>query len=200
MNLPRLVVLASGSGSNFEAIVEASLNKTLHARIAGLICNKEGALVLQRAERLEVPVRTINRKSFATSSAWNAAIRDQLIEWSADWVALAGYTGLIGSEVLKAFPNRIINIHPSLLPKFGGKGMYGDFVHEAVIAANEKRSGVTVHLIDDEYDKGPIVAQHEVEIPAGCTAQSLAELIKSEERKFYPKVLNDLLTGRIKLT
>jgi len=153
---------------------------------------------LSRAERLKVPSATLARAQFSSPEEWNIAIRDQLKKWQAEWIILAGYTGLIGATILAAFPNRVVNSHPSLLPKFGGKGMYGDKVHAAVLQAKELETGITVHLLNERFDEGPIVAQTKVAIEANDTAESLAERVKSRERLFYPTVLQDLLTGRIK--
>jgi len=194
----KVAVLASGDGSNFEALVNATRAGSLHAEIVGLITNRAGVGVLSRAERLKVPSATLARAQFSSPEEWNIAIRDQLKKWQAEWIILAGYTGLIGATILAAFPNRVVNSHPSLLPKFGGKGMYGDKVHAAVLQAKELETGITVHLLNERFDEGPIVAQTKVAIEANDTAESLAERVKSRERLFYPTVLQDLLTGRIK--
>jgi phosphoribosylglycinamide formyltransferase 1 len=194
----RVAVMASGNGSNFQAITEASKTNRLSAEIVGLICNKKSALALERAQALGVPSVVILRSQFLNLEAWNLAMSEQLEKWRADWVVLAGFTGLVGRHLLEKFPNRFINSHPSLLPKFGGKGMYGDHVHRAVVAAKETTSGISVHLLNEHFDEGPVLAQKPVPVLPGDTAETLAERIKTEERKFFPQVLEDLLTGRIK--
>ena len=194
----RIVILASGDGSNFQALTEATRTHQLSAEVVGLITNKEGVRALERAKALNVPAQVFVRRQFPSSDAWNAAMAQQLREWNADWIVLAGFTGLIGSALLASFPNRFVNSHPSLLPKFGGKGMYGNHVHRAVVEAKESVSGISVHLLNEKFDEGPILQQKIVPVLAGDTAETLAERIKTEERKFFPRVLEDLLTGRIK--
>lgn len=193
----KLVVCASGDGSNFEAIVKATRDGALQAEVTGLIVNRGKIGVLDRAERLNVPRAILSPKDFPTRAEWDAAMAKRLQDWSADWVVLAGYLALIGPAVLAAFPGRIVNSHPALLPKFGGEGMYGDRVHEAVLQAGEPETGITIHTIDDVYDRGLILAQERVPVLPGDTPATLAARVKSRETAFYPKVLNDLITGRI---
>lgn len=194
----KIVILASGEGSNFESIVQASQKGDLSAEVAGLISSREGVRALERAKRLGVPAEVISAKDYASSDLWNQALLARLKKWECDWVVLAGFTGLIGPSLLAMFPSRIVNSHPSLLPKFGGKGMYGIKVHESVLRAREKESGVTVHLLNERFDEGPIMAQKRIPVLPGDTPQTLSERLKAEERLFYPAVLEDLLTGRIK--
>lgn len=196
----RLAVLVSGEGTNFQAIAEAARSGRLSAEVVGLIANRKTAGGLERARRLSIPSALLERAAFPSISAWNAAMTEQLKSWRADWVVLAGFTGLVGKEILDAFPNRIVNSHPALLPKFGGKGMYGDHVHRAVVTAKETVSGISIHLVNERFDEGPVLAQKQVPVLPNDTAESLAERIKNEERKFFPAVLEDLLTGRIKTT
>lgn len=196
--LTKIAILASGNGSNFEALVDAAKLGVLTADIVGLICNKPGALVLERANRLGVPNSVFEAKTYPDSAAWNRDMAVKLAQWQAEWVVLAGFTGLIGPALLEKFPSRVVNSHPSLLPKYGGKGMYGLRVHAAVIAGGEKESGISIHLLNERFDEGPIVAQTRVPVHAGDTADSLAERVKAAERTFYPRVLQELVTGRIK--
>jgi len=200
-SLPRmkakLVVCASGEGTNFEAIVKAARSGGLQAEIAGLITNRSGIGAIQRADRLGIPHRVIRPKNFAIRSEWDHEMVRQMEAWGADWVVLAGFLALIGPEVLQRYPERVINSHPALLPKFGGEGMYGDRVHEAVLAAGESESGITIHTIDDQYDRGRILAQDRVPVLSTDTAATLSERVKAREAMLYPKVLNDLVTGRI---
>lgn len=187
----KLAICASGEGTNFESLVIASRAGLLQAEVVGLICNNPKAQALERAERLKVPVKIIPRLDEKEMLA-------QLIAWNAEWVALAGFLAKIGPQVLERFHGKIVNAHPALLPKFGGHGMYGLRIHEAVIKAGERVTGITIHLVDGEYDQGHILAQKQVPVEANDTAQRLAERVKQKERAFYPVVLNDLLTGRIK--
>jgi phosphoribosylglycinamide formyltransferase-1 len=194
---PRLAVLASGEGTNFEAIVTASREGRLQAEVTGLIANRGKIGALGRADRLDIPRKIISPKDFAKRSEWNRALIKQLETWKADWVVLAGFLVLIGPTMLKRFPHRIINSHPALLPKFGGEGMYGDNVHEAVLKSGESETGVTIHTIDGEYDRGKVLAQERVKVVEGDTISSLSERVKAVEVSLYPRVLNDLVTGRI---
>lgn len=185
----KIAVCASGEGSNFESIVIASRAGLLQAQVVGLICNNPKAQALERAGRLKIPVLVIDRND-------DGQMLTQLEKWGAEWVALAGYLSLIGPEVLNKYPGRVVNLHPALLPKYGGKGMYGKRIHEAVLQAGDSETGVTVHLVDAEYDKGRILAQKKVPVQPGDTPERLAERVKQKERAFYPVVLNDLVTGR----
>jgi phosphoribosylglycinamide formyltransferase-1 len=194
---PRLAVLASGEGTNFEAIVKASREGRLQAEVAGLIANRGKIGALGRADRLGVSRKILAPRDFTTRDEWDRAMVKQLEAWNADWVVLAGFLVLIGPGMLKRFPHRIINSHPALLPKFGGAGMYGDNVHEAVLKSGELESGITIHTIDGEYDRGKILAQERVKIVAGDTIERLSERVKALEVSLYPRVLNDLVTGRI---
>lgn len=193
----RIAVCASGEGSNFEAIVHAARKGELSAEVAGLIVNRPGVGAITRAERLGVPVSILARKSFASVEEWDRAITDQLKSWNVTWVALAGYLALIGPQVLKTFPGRVVNTHPALLPKFGGGGMYGQRVHEAVLRAGETQTGFTIHLVDEEYDRGKILWQELVPVFKGDTPKVLGERVKARENQVYPRILNELVTGRI---
>lgn len=189
--LPKIAVLASGDGSNFEAIVRATQVRSLSAVIVGLICNIPGAQVLKRAEKLGVSFVILPAKG-------DREIADQLSRWSVDWVALAGFTGLIGPLVLEKFSGRIVNSHPSLLPRYGGKGMYGHRVHAAVLAGCEKETGVSIHLVNERFDEGRVLAQMRVPVMANDTQETLASRVQQVEHQFYPQVLQELVTGRIK--
>jgi phosphoribosylglycinamide formyltransferase-1 len=193
----RIAVCASGEGSNFEAIVHATRKGELSAEVAGLIVSRPGVGAITRAERLGVPVSVLTRKSFASVEEWDRTITDQLKAWDVTWVALAGYLALIGPQVLKTFPGRVINTHPALLPKFGGGGMYGQRVHEAVLRAGETQTGFTIHLVDEEYDRGKILWQEIVPVLKGDTPEVLGERVKARENQVYPRILNELVTGRI---
>ncbi len=195
----KIAVLASGEGSNFEAIVQATRSGILAAQVVGLVVNRPSAGALKRAERLHVPSMVINPREFSSPKDWDMKMAETLKKWQVDWVVLAGFLALIGPEVLKSYPNRIVNIHPALLPSFGGKGMYGQRVHEAVLAAGEKQSGITIHLVNEEYDRGPIVAQFKTPLGPDETVETLTARIHALEHEHYPRVLNDLITGRIKI-
>lgn len=193
----KIAVLASGEGSNFEALVQATRSGVLDGQICGLITNRGKIPALERAERLGIPAKALIPKRFSTREEWDQEVLKTLQAWGANWVALAGFLTLIGPRVLHAFADRVVNIHPALLPDFGGEGMYGQRVHEAVIAARSTKSGITVHLVSAEYDRGRILAQFPVKIAPEDTAETLAARIRELEHKYYPRVLNDLVHGRI---
>ena len=193
---PRLVVCASGAGSNFVAIHKAASSGDLPAEIVGLLTNRREILALKRAEALRVPTAIFRPVDFKTTEDWDRAMTERLATWRADWIVLAGFLALVGPKVRAAYPGRVINCHPALLPKFGGLGMYGARVHEAVIAAKEKASGLTAHTIDGEYDRGHILAQTRVPVLSGDDAQTLAARVQTLEHEFYPWVLSALVRGR----
>lgn len=195
---PNLVVCASGEGTNFEAIVHASREGKLAAHVAGLVVNRKGIGAIERAQKLGIPYTVLNPKNYPSRSDWDRAMVAQFKEWKADYVILAGYLALIGPEVLKNFAQRVVNSHPALLPKFGGAGMYGDRVHEAVVKAGEKESGVTIHLIDEVFDRGKIIAQERVVVHPEDTTETLSRRVKDLEVLLYPTVINDMVTGRLK--
>lgn len=193
-----LVVCASGEGTNFEAIVKASQEGKLAAKVTGLVTNRPGIGAIKKAQELGIPYAVLNPKTFARREDWDRAMVAQFQEMKADYVILAGYLALIGPEVLKHFAQRVVNSHPALLPKFGGAGMYGDRVHEAVVKAGEKESGITIHLIDEVFDRGKIIAQRRVVVHPEDTAETLSRRVKDLEVLLYPTVINDMVTGRLK--
>lgn len=196
----KIAVLASGEGTNFEAIALAARDGRLNAEVAGLITNRAKIGAVERATRLGVPAKILPPKNFASRETWDQAVVDQLRAWQVDWVVLAGFLALIGPKMLAAYPNRIVNSHPALLPKHGGAGMYGDNVHAAVLAAGDRESGITIHTIDAEYDRGQILAQERVKVLPGDTVASLSARVKALEVALYPRVLNDLVTGRLTIS
>lgn len=195
----KLVVCASGEGTNFEAIVEATKTGVLDAQVVGLITNRSGIGAVDRAKRLGVPVQVLRPKEH-TAEEWDGAMTAQVLKWQADWIILAGFLARIGPQMLQHFPQRIVNSHPALLPKFGGHGMYGSKVHAAVLSSRVSETGVTIHTIDGEYDRGTILAQACVPVHSDDTVTTLEARVKALEVSFYPKVLNDLVTGRITMS
>lgn len=197
---PKIVVCASGEGSLFEAIVRATRNGVLPAEVVGLIVNRKGIGALARAERLGVAASLISLRAFPSSEAWDEGMLNQLRVWKADWVALGGFLAKVGPSVLRAFPNRIINTHPGLLPEFGGQGMYGDYVHAAVLKSGLRETGITIHLVNEQYDSGKVIALERVPVLPDDSVSSLATRVKNREAQLYPRVLADLITGRINLS
>ncbi|WP_462253898.1 phosphoribosylglycinamide formyltransferase [Ekhidna sp.] len=180
-----LTILASGSGSNAENIAKYFENHK-SIRVKDIISNKSDAFVHERAKLLKIPSSTFARDEFKSAS-FLSSLKDT------DYIILAGFLWLIPEYMVKAFPGRIINIHPALLPKFGGRGMYGDNVHKAVIAANEKESGITIHLVNEEYDKGKILFQAKCTVETEDTPESVAEKVHSLEYLHFPKVIEDYI-------
>jgi len=188
----RVAVLVSGAGSNMEAIVKAQMAGRLPgANVVLVISSKAGVQALDRAARAGVKSMVIERPAFPDDSAFEAATLEALREENIDIVCLAGYLKKIGPEILRTYHGRILNIHPALLPKFGGPGMYGHYVHEAVLSAGEKMSGCTVHLVDEEFDRGPVLAQSTVPVLPGDTPETLAARVLEQEHKLYPKVVRE---------
>lgn len=185
-NIYNIAIFASGAGSNAQKIIQYFENHTsIHVSL--VVCNKPGAGVIQIASNAGIPVLMIERKAFLESNQYVQEIKNQGITH----IVLAGFLWKIPVNLIAAFPNRIINIHPALLPNYGGKGMYGSHVHEAVIAAGEPVSGITIHLVDEHYDHGTTLFQAEVSIAADETPESLASKIHVLEHTHYPRVIED---------
>lgn len=187
--MKNLVVFASGSGSNFQSIIDAISEGKLDARIVGFISNNKSAYSVERAKDNNIPILIASPSEFLSEKDFSTALLDQLTEWNAEVLILAGYLKLIPSEVIKAFKDNILNIHPSLLPKYGGKGFYGIKVHEAVIANNETESGCTVHIVTEEYDKGPVLGQSIVKVSSKDSPSDLAKKVLKKEHELYPSVI-----------
>jgi phosphoribosylglycinamide formyltransferase-1 len=190
---------ASHGGSNVQAIIDACKSGWLDMKPAVVICNNFGAYVLERAKKEGIPAYCLNLKNYVTEEALEKAILGVLEKHEVDIIVLAGYMKKVTSKVLEKYKGRILNIHPALLPKFGGKGMYGKFVHEAVLTAGEKISGATVHLADEEYDRGEILGQREVSVLEDDTSEILAARVLEQEHLLYPEVLQKISSGEIKL-
>lgn len=187
--MKNIVVFASGSGTNFQSIIDAINRGEINANISGLITNKNGIGALKKAENNNIPTRIISPENYIAEEDFANELSVQLQEWKTDLIALAGYLKKIPSSIIQEYENRILNIHPSLLPKFGGKGFYGMNVHRAVIEANEKESGCSVHIVTDEFDQGPVIAQTKVEVKKNDSPQELADRILKEEHLLYPKAI-----------
>ncbi len=193
-----VAVFGSGRGSNFQAILTAIESRKLPGvRIVLVVSNNSGAGILDIGRRHGIPAVHISERQFPDESAFAEALLALLKRHGADFVVLAGYMKRVPRQVIGAYRNRIINIHPALLPKFGGKGMYGIHVHEAVLAAGEKFSGATIHIVDEEYDRGPIVLQRQVAVEPGDTPESLAARVLEVEHRLYPEALALFAAGAI---
>jgi len=188
----RIGVLISGSGTNLQAIIDASVEGRLDAGVAVVISNREDAYGLERARKAGVPAVWIDRTEYATFRAYNEAIRDVLLEYEVDVVAMAGYMRLLSTEVLDTFPDRVVNIHPSLLPSFAGPSGIREAFEYGV-----KITGVTVHFANEKFDEGPIIAQEAVEVAEDDTIQTLEAKIHEAEHRLYPRALQLLAEGRV---
>lgn len=187
-NLKRIAILASGSGTNAENIINYFSNNPA-VEINMILSNKKDAYVLHRAERLNVNSIVFSRDEFFKSNK----VLSMLYSKKIDLIVLAGFLWLIPNEIISSFRNKIINIHPALLPKYGGKGMYGSFVHESVIKNKEKESGITIHYVNEFYDEGQIIFQKKVIISENDTPESLAKKIHTLEYKYFPEIIEQIL-------
>ena len=190
MKKKKIAIFASGSGTNAENIVRY-FNEKATAEIALILTNKPDALVLERAARLKIKTFVFNRADFYESDK----VESKLKESNIDLIVLAGFLWLVPPGLIKDYHNRIVNIHPALLPKYGGKGMYGMKVHETVIAEGESESGITIHFVNENYDEGDIIFQGKCTISKEDTAESLANKIHELEYKYYPEVIEGVILG-----
>lgn len=185
----RMAVLVSGGGTNLQSVIDAVEDGTLKSQIACVISNKETAYGLERARKHHIPTYFINPKE----DGYDEKLLDKLQEEQVDLVVLAGYLKILSPELIKAYNRKIINIHPSLLPKFGGRGFYGIHVHEAVIKAGEKESGATVHFVDEGVDTGEIIVQKKLAVEAGDTPETLqARILDQIEHKILVEAIKKL--------
>ncbi|MGA2090916.1 MAG: phosphoribosylglycinamide formyltransferase [Endomicrobiales bacterium] len=192
MNRPaRLGVLISGGGSNLQAIIDACSDGILKgsAVVAVVISNRADAFGLERARRAAIPAQCIDPKKFSSRTDYYSCMLSQLTAHNVDIVCLAGYLLKIEQNMLDAYCGRILNIHPALLPRFGGPGMFGHHVHHAVIDAHELVSGATVHFVDSEYDHGPVIAQQKVPVAPGETPETLACKVLAVEHSLFPNAI-----------
>lgn len=187
-----IVVFASGSGTNFQAIIDAAENDQINGRIRGLITNKQNIQSIERARKHNIPHVFLAPSQFSDQSDYVTALLSQLRDWNTDLIALAGYMIKIPAKVIREYEGRMVNIHPALLPKYGGKGFYGMNVHRAVIENEEIESGCSVHLVTEEYDEGPVLARRKVKVKNSDDASTLAKRILKEEHKLFPEVIAKL--------
>ena len=195
----QLGLLSSHTGSNIQAIVQACQNSTLDAAPRVIISNNSGSNVLACARAEQIPHYHLSSQTHAQAAELDRTMLQILQHHEVNLVVLSGYMKKLGSLTLAHYHNRILNIHPSLLPRFGGQGMYGNRVHEAVLASGDTRTGITIHLVDAEYDQGPIVAQRELSVFPDETASTLAQRILEQEHLFYVETLRAISQGRLKL-
>ncbi|MDX2225280.1 MAG: phosphoribosylglycinamide formyltransferase [Rhodospirillaceae bacterium] len=196
---PRLAFMASHNGSNMRAIVAACRDGTLAAEPVLAISNNRDSPALVWARENGLAAVHLSAAVAGSDDALDAAIEQALCRHRIDLVVLAGYMRKLGPRTLAAYKNRILNVHPALLPKFGGQGMYGRFVHEAVLAAGEAVTGATIHVVDGEYDHGPVVAQADVRVMPDDSPDTLAARVQAKERDLFPDTLRRIIAGAIDL-
>lgn len=185
--MKRIVIFASGSGTNAESIIKYFQKSTV-ATVVRVLSNKKDAKVLERSNNLNVSNLPFNRNDF-----FNTDIILKLIEKEADFIVLAGFLWRVPEKIIDAFENKIVNIHPALLPKYGGKGMYGMHIHKAVVANHENETGITIHYVNEKYDDGAIIFQKSVKLEENDMPEDVAKKIHELEMEYFPKVIEGLL-------
>ena len=188
--MKKLVVFASGSGSNFQAIIDGIEEKEINAKISGLVTDRFGTGAASRAKNHQIPYVEIDEKN---PDLFTSRVIEHLNDWDPDLIVLAGFLKKISDRVVQKYYDKIINIHPALLPKYGGKGFHGLNVHKAVIEAGDLESGCTVHFVNEEYDRGEIIMQKRVKVRENDTPETLAARVLKAEHKLLPTVINKLL-------
>lgn len=188
--MKNIAIFASGSGSNALKIIEY-FKPSSRINVKVIVCNRQNAGVLEKARIHGISTLMVQRKAFYESED----LLNQLEDLKIDFIALAGFLWLIPENLVNKYPNRIVNIHPALLPKYGGKGMYGMHIHRAVREANEKQSGLTIHYVNKDYDEGAIILQRRVELADDDSPEEIAAKVLKLEHRYYPLVIEDILDG-----
>lgn len=188
MSKKKVAIFASGSGSNAETIVHYFADHS-EVDISLFLTNKAEAGVIKRGKKLGIPTLVFSKKNFVDSNQ----VVDLLQKMEIDFIVLAGFLWLIPANLIKAFPQKMVNIHPALLPKYGGKGMWGHFVHEAVVENKEKESGITIHFVNENYDEGEIIFQARCELTEQDTPEDVARKVQMLEHQHFPSVIEKIL-------
>lgn len=195
----KIAVLVSGGGTNLQAIIDKIADGTIkNTEIALVIANNQGAFALERAKKAGIPAECISPKNFASRDEFNVALTNRLVESGVDLIVLAGFLVNIPPMMVEKFPNKIINIHPSLIPSFCGKGFYGLHVHEGVLARGVKVTGATVHFVDDGTDTGPIILQKAVNVEQGDDPKTLQlRVMEQAEWNILPQAIDMIANGKV---
>lgn len=188
--MTHIAVFASGSGTNAQRITEYFAGHS-SIKVALILTNNKQAYVIERAKKAEVPFEVFDRATLNEPALFMPLLK----KYGINFIVLAGFLWKIPTYLVKAFDKRIINIHPALLPKYGGKGMYGNHVHKAVLANKEKESGITIHFVNEHYDEGAVVFQAKTPVAAGDTTETLAAKIHKLEHQYYPKVIEKIISN-----
>ena len=194
-----LGILASHGGSNLQAIMDACDNGSLKADVAVVVSNNSGSLAMRRARKSGIPAYHLSSSTHSDDGDLDVAIKNILKKYNVDLIILAGYMKKIGPSVLRTFHNRVINSHPALLPKYGGKGMYGDRVHKAVVKAKSTETGISIHLVDEHYDHGPIISQKIIAVDPAEGVEFVKKKVQKHEHRFWVTTLNKIQKGEIDL-
>ena len=194
-----LGILASHGGSNLQAIMDACDNGLLKANVAVVVSNNSGSLALRRARKSGIPAYHLSSSTHSDDGDLDVAIKNILKKYNVDLIILAGYMKKIGPSVLRTFRNRVINSHPALLPKYGGKGMYGDRVHKAVVEAKSMETGISIHLVDEDYDHGSIISQKIMAVDSAEGVEFVKKKVQKHEHRFWVTTLNKIQKGEIDL-
>ncbi|MDE5791855.1 MAG: phosphoribosylglycinamide formyltransferase [Muribaculaceae bacterium] len=189
--MTRIAIFASGNGTNAENIIKYFQEKDRGVEVALVICNRREAGVYERANRLGVPILHISKSEINQESKMLGVLK----EYGIDFIVLAGFMLMVPEFLIEAYPNRIVNIHPSLLPKFGGKGMHGHHVHAAVVEAGERESGITIHYVNEFYDEGEVIFQAKTEVLPNDTPEDVEAKIHLLEQEHFPKVIEEVIKG-----
>lgn len=188
--ISRIAIFGSGGGSNAQAIIDYFRSHD-EVEVSLIVSNRKSAYILERAENENIPAVYVHKEDFKTDEGLTAMLAKHQI----DFIILAGFLLLVPSYLIDQYPDKILNIHPALLPKFGGKGMYGMHVHRAVHEAGEKKSGITIHYVNKHYDEGNIIAQFEVDLIEGDEPEVIAKKVLALEHQHYPQVIEKILTS-----
>lgn len=193
----RIAVLCSGGGSNLQAIIDSVEAGRIDGEIVLVLANASKAYALERAKNHGIPCEFVSKKQAGSAEAFNDILLEKLQQAKADLVVLAGYLPIVGAQIVRAFPHRIINIHPALIPSFCGVGMYGHYVHEAVLAYGAKISGATTHFVDEEVDHGGVIMQKSVPVLEGDTPETLAARVLTVEHEILPETVRLFCAGKL---
>ena len=193
----RIAVLCSGGGSNLQAIIDQVEAGNIDGEIVLVLANASKAYALERAKKHGIPCEFVSKKQAGSSEAFNDILLEKLQQAKADLVVLAGYLPIVGAQIVKAYPHKIINIHPALIPSFCGVGMYGHYVHEAVLAYGAKISGATTHFVDEEVDHGGVIMQKSVPVMEGDTPEMLAARVLTVEHEILPETVRLFCAGKL---
>jgi len=192
-----LAVFISGNGSNLQALIDACKDPAFPARIALVVSNQPGAYGLERAKKAEIPAIMIDHKNYTNRSEFENVLQDTLKDYPVNLICLAGFMRILSADFVNRWPNKIINTHPALLPKFGGKGMYGEHVHRAVLEAGELQSGCSIHYVIPEVDQGPVIVQRAVPVIADDSVETLAARVIAQEHIAYPEAVRMIAEKRV---